>query len=221
MKTDKSFEKLMRETNETALKLADEGKGIFPAGYESWDDYYRAAGKFSHSTDTYPKDTGERTKFNTGAEKDLGGIRGRYDLLPLETLSLIYKHQGDETIFEFLDNIYQALVVKDTTSKAKHLATALRYFTTKILGVKLNKVVPSVAVMFELGAKKYSERDWEKGRPMIVYINSTLRHFFQVLNEETDENHEAAVVWNLLTCIDTIRRLPSLAYTLDVFKEEN
>ena len=54
---------------------------------------------------------------------------------------------------------------------------------------------------------------------MIVYVNSILRHFFQYVNGETDEDHKAAVVWNLMTCIDTIRRLPSMTYTLKEITE--
>lgn len=158
-------------------------------------------------------------KFDTGAIKDLG--RGRYDLLPLETLSIIYKYSGDTDVADFLNNIYRSLVEKEIDQKVQALLGAVQVFLDNHLKTSLNNIVDDLAKLFEAGAEKYPERDWEKGRPMIVYINSTLRHFFQVLNEETDENHEAAVVWNLLTCIDTIRRLPSLAYTLDIHKEEN
>jgi hypothetical protein len=55
---------------------------------------------------------------------------------------------------------------------------------------------------------------------MEIFINSTLRHFLQYLNKETDENHGIAVVWNLISCIDTIRRMPSLAYTAPTYVED-
>lgn len=166
------------------------------------------------------KDTGQRTLFDTGAEKDLGGNRGRYDLLPLETLSLIYKYKGDESKSEFLRYIYESLADKEINNKVTYLIKALKAFIREILGKGLDKVVPDIAILYEKGAAKYAERDWEKGRPMIVYINSTLRHFFQAINGENDEDHYSAVVWNLLSCIDTIRRLPKLAYTLDIITDK-
>lgn len=165
------------------------------------------------------KDTGNRVKFNTGAEKDIAEGRGRYDLLPLETLSMLYREQDREGTAKFIDCIYTSLTVTKINDKIKSLNQALKAFIDYITEESLDTFVPVIALMFEKGAKKYAERDWEKGRPMIVYVNSILRHFFQYVNGETDEDHKAAVVWNLMTCMDTIRRLPSMAYTLNEITE--
>jgi len=60
-----------------------------------------------------------------------------------------------------------------------------------------------VAMHFENGAKKYDERNWEKGQPLSRYIDSALRHIFAHLEGKRDEPHLIAAAWNILCCIDT------------------
>lgn len=60
-----------------------------------------------------------------------------------------------------------------------------------------------VAVVYEKGADKYSERNWEKGQPLGRYLDSAKRHIDQVLMGKTDENHAAHAAWNLLGFIHT------------------
>jgi hypothetical protein len=49
----------------------------------------------------------------------------------------------------------------------------------------------------EFGAKKYGERNWEKGQPMSRYIDSALRHLYRYLAGYRDEDHLAAARWNI------------------------
>lgn len=49
----------------------------------------------------------------------------------------------------------------------------------------------------ENGANKYSDRNWEKGQPLSVYINSALRHIVKLMLGLKDEDHASAAVWNL------------------------
>ena len=53
-----------------------------------------------------------------------------------------------------------------------------------------------LAIHFENGAKKYSDRNWEKGLPLITYINSMKRHAGKLKEGMNDEDHAAAVAWN-------------------------
>lgn len=55
----------------------------------------------------------------------------------------------------------------------------------------------------EFGAKKYGERNWEKGQPLCRYIDSALRHIYKYLSGERDEDHLAAARWNLGALIHT------------------
>ncbi|MBW1975258.1 MAG: hypothetical protein JRI45_06770 [Deltaproteobacteria bacterium] len=52
-----------------------------------------------------------------------------------------------------------------------------------------------LALLYSKGASKYEDRNWEKGIPFSVCIDSLLRHAFQWLAGERDEDHLAAVAF--------------------------
>jgi hypothetical protein len=64
-----------------------------------------------------------------------------------------------------------------------------------------------LAQVYERGATKYGDRNWEKGQPLSRYLDSALRHTFQVLEGKTDEDHAGHAAWNLLAFIETQHRI--------------
>ena len=64
------------------------------------------------------------------------------------------------------------------------------------------KALTRVAKRFQMGAKKYSDRNWEKGMPLWRFIDSSLRHMFQYLDKDTKEDHLSAAVANLLMLME-------------------
>jgi len=60
---------------------------------------------------------------------------------------------------------------------------------------------------YESGARKYQDRNWEKGQPLSRYLDSMIRHSFKFLGGSTEEDHLAAVAWNALAYIETERRI--------------
>ena len=54
-----------------------------------------------------------------------------------------------------------------------------------------------LAVVYERGAKKYADRNWEKGMPHCRYADSAMRHLQQWLQGDSDEDHLAHAAWNL------------------------
>lgn len=54
-----------------------------------------------------------------------------------------------------------------------------------------------LAKWYELGSKKYSARNWEKGMPFSRYVDSAKRHIEKYLMGMTDEDHLAAAAWNV------------------------
>ena len=58
-----------------------------------------------------------------------------------------------------------------------------------------------LAKWYELGSKKYADRNWEKGMPFSRYIDSAKRHIDKYIMGMTDEDHLAAAVWTLLAII--------------------
>lgn len=55
---------------------------------------------------------------------------------------------------------------------------------------------------FENGARKYGDRNWEQGQPISRYVDSAFRHLFAYLEGKQDEDHAAAVLWNIGAVID-------------------
>lgn len=54
-----------------------------------------------------------------------------------------------------------------------------------------------LAGLYERGARKYKPRNWEQGAPFSRFLDSAARHLNQYMTGETDEDHLAAVVWNI------------------------
>ena len=57
--------------------------------------------------------------------------------------------------------------------------------------------VMRLAKWYELGSKKYSDRNWENGIPFSRYIDSAKRHIDKYIMGMTDEDHLAAAAWNI------------------------
>lgn len=54
-----------------------------------------------------------------------------------------------------------------------------------------------LAKWMELGAKKYADRNWEKGIPYSRYVDSAKRHLDKFVMGMEDEDHLAAVAFNV------------------------
>lgn len=57
------------------------------------------------------------------------------------------------------------------------------------------------------GAEKYGENNWKKGMPLSVYYDSAQRHLFKWWNGDNDEDHAAAVIWNVLGAMWTEKNM--------------
>lgn len=55
----------------------------------------------------------------------------------------------------------------------------------------------------ENGARKYGDRNWEKGQPLSRYMDSALRHLNKFLMGHRDEDHLAAARWNIAALMHT------------------
>lgn len=137
-------------------------------------------------------DSGVRREFETGAVRDIVEGKGRFDLMPLDALSMVLN--GDTVIAAIWRYI--------ETESVGYLACAVRYFAQSI-----ERTVPGlmldVAKHFEDGAQKYGENNWQKGLPESCYIDSAIRHYMKYLDGWDDEPHDRAFVWNLMCLIWT------------------
>lgn len=58
-------------------------------------------------------------------------------------------------------------------------------------------MIDRLAQLLQRGAEKYDDRNWEKGMPLSVYVDSGLRHLYKFLEGHRDEDHLIAAIWNL------------------------
>ena len=64
--------------------------------------------------------------------------------------------------------------------------------------------IDRLAKWYELGAKKYADRNWEKGMPFSRYIDSAKRHLNKFLMGMEDEDHLAAACWNIMAIMQEL-----------------
>lgn len=67
-----------------------------------------------------------------------------------------------------------------------------------------------LAQVLERGAKKYGERNWEKGIPVGRYLDSAIRHIYQYIEGHEDEDHLGHAMWNIMAAIHTLEVKPEL-----------
>lgn len=58
--------------------------------------------------------------------------------------------------------------------------------------------IDRIAKWYELGARKYADRNWEKGMPFSRYVDSAKRHLNKYVMGMEDEDHLAAACWNII-----------------------
>ncbi|MCI0352278.1 MAG: DUF5664 domain-containing protein [Acidobacteriales bacterium] len=107
------------------------------------------------------------------------------------------------------DNQIEGNPIKDSGTRATFATGAVRDGET---GKGRFDLLPCHALQrlaqhFENGARKYADRNWEKGIPTHRYMDSGLRHAFRYLAGERDEDHLAAAAWNFLCLIETEHRI--------------
>lgn len=147
-------------------------------------------------------DSGARREFNTGAVRDIAEGKGRCDLLPLKIISKMYDGKQGR-IFRYIERyIYKGNI--------DFLYMAIWDFMDIAFEGNQETALLETSKQYEEGAKKYTERNWQKGIPVHCFIDSGLRHYLKFLRGDKDEPHSRAVIWNLLGAIWTHENHPEL-----------
>lgn len=71
-------------------------------------------------------------------------------------------------------------------------------------------ILRRLAMVFEEGRVKYTERNWTKGLPTSSTINHLLEHLFKWMEGERQEDHLAKVMWGIVCLMYTERYHPEL-----------
>jgi hypothetical protein len=90
--------------------------------------------------------------------------------------------------------------VKDTGNRRTFASGAVR---DRSVGKGRFDLIPPIALFrlakhYENGARKYCDRNWEKGMPLSQFLDSAGRHWTHVAAGHHEEDHIAAVIWNMV-----------------------
>ncbi len=152
------------------------------------------------------KDSGQRTRFESGAVRDIQEGKGRCDLLPFDVVKRLYRwdnHHNQAAFFSKIDRFVES-------GNSFFLCEAVGIFTDESDFVSWSDMLLEVSKHFEDGCKKYGENNWKKGIPVRRYIDSAVRHYLKWCREDHDEPHDRAVCWNLMCAIWTCMNKPEL-----------
>lgn len=123
------------------------------------------------------KDSGDRREYATGAVRDMAEGKGRCDLLPLDVAAMILQN----------GRVLRLIAEFQRSEDTRFLYEALDIFRNSCDWDDATMLL-EVAKHMEDGAKKYGERNWEKGWR----------------RGDNDEPHDRAFCWNVMCCIWTI-----------------
>lgn len=142
-------------------------------------------------------DSGERTTFKSGAMRELTEDKGRCDLLPLGIICKLFSN--DVILGEINEYICRGETASLETAILKFIQLAYDNKETAIL---------ELAKHYQDGAKKYADRNWEKGLPVHSFIDSGVRHYLKYLRGDQDEPHGRAFLWNMFGALWTQQNHP-------------
>ena len=145
------------------------------------------------------KDSGERTKFDSGAVRDMHGGKGRCDLLPLDVVRQFYE--------DVYYDIFYSLNEFINYGNKDYLKLALGFFTKKVY-ISKETMILELACHYEDGCKKYGVNNWKKGIPVSSYIDSAVRHLLKYIRGDQDERHDRAFCWNIVCAMWTVENKP-------------
>lgn len=170
----------------------------------------------SYDSTSHIVDSGERREFDSGAVRDIAEGKGRMDLLPLRDISELLgyakiamddKLQIPEFSLSFLYSCIDDFLV---TNDPVYLYTILMSFIVRYYSASVTSAILDLSIHYEEGAKKYCERNWEKGIPCHCYVDSALRHGTKLCRGDKDESHDRALMWNIFGLLWTLRNKPEL-----------
>jgi hypothetical protein len=110
-----------------------------------------------------------------------------------------------------MSNYYKAMQDQLGTPTVKEVMDAVRKFDSGAMrqptaGNGRYDLIPPlvlrrIALIFEEGAEKYGDRNYEKGIPVSNFINHALIHLINYLSGDDSEDQLGKVVWNIMAAM--------------------
>lgn len=153
------------------------------------------------------KDTGKRTVFSTGAQREVLEEKGRCDLLPLDVLIYLDVFKKYREVAKHVNVAQYAETIQDRIGCIKG---ALYHFCEIRYKGDATEMVLELSKHYSDGAKKYAPNNWSKGIPVNSFFDSGIRHLLKLERGDDDEPHDRAFVWNMVGAIWTMMHKPEL-----------
>lgn len=162
--------------------------------------------------------SGSMREYSTGAHRDADTTKGRCDLIPWRTLTIMNNTEtgdlekyGIEHQFDIITTAVHTTFTNDVGTKtivasadeklAKRVLSAVKAALTlfeKEIDVTWQGLMLEASYQYKDGAAKYGENNWKKGMPLWVYLDSGMRHYLKFKQGDKDEAHDRAFIWNML-----------------------
>ena len=167
------------------------------------------------------KDSGARTTFESGAQRELIKEKGRHDLLPLDVLSDLYAscpYHSDQ-VNELGQSIFSKLNGFIYSGDCRLLFNVIWDFIEYRYANNVQLALQELAIHYGDGADKYEARNWEKGLPLSSLLQSAIRHFVCFLENWEDEPHDRAFMWNIFGMLCMIKRNRTDLFDLPFYQQ--
>lgn len=145
------------------------------------------------------KDDGKRTTFETGAMREIDETKGRCDLVN----NKVWGKLVEDITYSWLENFIRS-------GDASFIYYVLHRIIDKYYEGDYETAYLDLSKHYAEGAKKYADRNMEKGLPWHSCVDSALRHYTKLKRGDDDEPHLPAVLWNLLTLLFMVDNKPEM-----------
>jgi len=169
-------------------------------------------------------DSGKRQSFDTGSKRDTDDGKGTPHLIagePFVKVREYFKLTGTVYIDTFVsDKKALSLAIEDhlwkytqlVENREDNIKEIYEAFELTCYLIALDEGQPynhyycaynRVARHYQNGAIKYDVNNWRLGQPVSRYFDSANRHLWKLQAGLVDEDHHAALLWNLIAIIQT------------------
>jgi hypothetical protein len=158
-------------------------------------------------------DSGKRQEFNTGSVRDTAEGKGTPHLIAGEALEKVYQLTYNKCyqVPKSWWDVYPYLLRYSIISEKKEDNIQEIYDAISLVVVMIGEgedktyysAMTRLAKHYENGAKKYAKNNWRKGQPISRFYDSAMRHLWKAIDGLKDEDHEAALLWNLVAIVQT------------------
>lgn len=137
-------------------------------------------------------DSGKRQAFSTGAIRDAAEGKPRMELLTPHMIRFL----GETMEYPRLPYIAAFMETNDVG----HLELLL----IDVENIENDPLfIERCGTWMAKGAIRYADRNWERGLPVSRYLSSLLRHLLKWERDEDDEDHAAAIQFNVMGILFT------------------